>query len=102
MTANQVVAVYLEDSNGIATGTFPSDMTTLQTDYETVMNNLHTLFPNLTLVYFSSRIYAGYSNGVAKINPEPYAYESAFAVKTRLPINLTATPISITTPQMDP
>lgn len=84
VTANQVVAVWIEDSNGIATGTFPSDMTTLQTDYETVMNNLHTLFPNLTLVYFSSRIYAGYSNGVAKINPEPYAYESAFAVKNAI------------------
>ncbi len=84
VTANQVVAVWIEDSNGIATGTFPTDMTTLQTDYETVMNNLHTLFPNLTLVYFSSRIYAGYSNGVAKINPEPYAYESAFAVKNAI------------------
>ena len=84
VTANQVVAVWIEDSNGIATGTFPSDMTTMQTDYETVMNNLHTLFPNLTLVYFSSRIYAGYSNGVAKINPEPYAYESAFAVKNAI------------------
>jgi hypothetical protein len=84
VTANQVVAVWIEDSNGIATGTFPSDMTTLQTDYETVMNNLHTLFPNLTLVYFSSRIYAGYSNGVATINPEPYAYESGFAVKNAI------------------
>jgi hypothetical protein len=84
VTANQVVAVWIEDSNGIATGTFPSDMTTLQTDYETVMNNLHTLFPHLSLVYFSSRIYAGYSNGVAKINPEPYAYESGFAVKNAI------------------
>ena len=84
VTSKQVVAVWIEDSNGIATGTFPSDMTTLQTDYETVMNNLHTLFPNLTLVYFSSRIYAGYSNGVAKINPEPYAYESGFAVKNAI------------------
>jgi hypothetical protein len=84
VTANQVVAVWIEDSNGIATGSFPTDMTTLQTDYETVMNNLYTLFPSLKLVYFSSRIYAGYSNGVAKINPEPYAYESGFAVKNAI------------------
>ena len=84
VTAKQVVAVWIEDSNGIATGSFPTDMTTLQTDYETVMNNLYTLFPNLKLVYFSSRIYAGYSNGVAKINPEPYAYESGFAVKNAI------------------
>jgi hypothetical protein len=81
VTAKQVVAVWVEDSNGIATGSFPSDMTGMQGNYETMMNNLHTLFPNLTLVYFSSRIYAGYSNGVATINPEPYAFESGFAVK---------------------
>ena len=84
VTANQVVAVWMEDGNGIATGTFPSDMTGTQTNYESMMNNLHTLFPNLTLVYMSSRIYAGYSNGVAKINPEPYAYENAFAVKNAI------------------
>jgi len=81
VTANQVVAVWIEDSNGIATGTFPGDMTGMQGNYESVMNNVHTFFPNAKLAYFSSRIYAGYSNGVAKINPEPYAYESGFAVK---------------------
>ena len=84
VTAKQVVAVWIEDSNGIASGTFPSDMTNMQANYETDMNNLHTLFPNLVLVYFSSRIYAGYSNGVAKINPEPYAYEAGFAVKNAI------------------
>lgn len=84
VTADQVVAVEIEDSNGIASGTFPSDMTLMQANYESDMNNLHTLFPNLVLVYFSSRIYAGYSNGVAKINPEPYAYEAGFAVKNAI------------------
>jgi hypothetical protein len=84
VTAQQVVAVWMEDSNGLSTGSFPTDMTTMQSNYETVMNNLHTLFPNLTLLYFSSRIYAGYSNGVATIDPEPYAYESAFAVKNAI------------------
>ena len=81
VTAKQVVAAWIEDSNGIATGTFPTDMTGLQGNYETVMQNLHTLFPNLTLAYFSSRIYAGYGNGVSTVNPEPYAYEAAFAAK---------------------
>ncbi len=84
LTANQVVAMWIEDSNGIAKGSFPSDMTQLQAAYETVMNNAHTFFPNLKLVYFSSRIYAGYSNGVATINPEPYAYEAGFAVKNAI------------------
>jgi hypothetical protein len=81
VTADQVQVIWIEDSNGTATGTFPTDMNTLTTDYETVLKNLHTLFPNLLMAYFSSRIYAGYSNGVAKINPEPYAYEAGFAVK---------------------
>jgi hypothetical protein len=81
VTADQVQIVWIEDSNGTASGTFPTDMNALITDYETVLKNLHTLFPNLLMTYFSSRIYAGYSNGVAKINPEPYAYEAGFAAK---------------------
>ncbi len=82
VTANQVVAVYMEDTDGIASGTFPSDITSLQTEYESIMNNLHSLFPNLKVVYFSSRVYGGYSNGVGTPdNPEPYAYEMSYAVK---------------------
>ena len=82
VTANQVVAVWMEDTDGIATGSFPSDMTTMQSEYETMMNEMLTKFPNIKLVYFSSRVYAGYSNGVGKpSNPEPYAYEAGFAVK---------------------
>jgi Putative Ig domain len=84
VTANQVVAVWVEDSNGIAKGTFPGDMTQLQGAYETVMNNVHTFFPHAVLTYFSSRIYAGYSNGIKTINPEPYAYEAGFAVKNAI------------------
>lgn len=36
-------------------------------------------YTNLRIVYLSSRIYAGYAT--TALNPEPYAYESAFAVK---------------------
>ena len=82
VTAQQVVAIWMEDTDGIASGTFPSDMTTLQSEYETMMQTMLTLFPNLKLVYFSSRVYGGYSNGVGSpSNPEPYAYEVGFAVK---------------------
>jgi len=82
VTANQVVAIWMEDTDGIATGTFPSDITTLQSEYETMMQTMLILFPNLKLVYFSSRVYGGYSNGTATPdNPEPYAYEVGYAVK---------------------
>ena len=36
-------------------------------------------FPNLRVAYLSSRIYAGYAT--TPLNPEPYAYESALAVR---------------------
>ncbi len=82
VTAKQVVAIWVEDTDGIASGTFPSDMTNMQSEYETMMQTMLDLFPNLKLVYFSSRVYGGYSNGVGKpSNPEPYAYEAGFAVK---------------------
>jgi hypothetical protein len=81
ITAKQVAVVYFEDSDGISTGTFPSDISTMQTEYETIVQQVLLAFPNVKLMYFSSRIYAGYSDGVATIDPEPYAYEAGWATK---------------------
>jgi hypothetical protein len=41
------------------------------------LQRLHQRFPNLRVAYLSSRIYAGYAT--TPLNPEPYAYEGAFA-----------------------
>jgi len=39
-------------------------------------------FPNLRVAYLSSRIYGGYNVvGIRRVNPEPFAYETAFAVR---------------------
>ena len=43
------------------------------------MEILRSRYSNLRLVYLSSRTYAGYA--MTPLNPEPYAYQSGFAVK---------------------
>jgi hypothetical protein len=92
VTAKQVVAVWLEPTNGINSGTFPSDMDSLHTEIKTVVHNLLLLFPNVKLAYLSSRTYAGYSNGIVTDNPEPYAYESGFPVKWTIEDQLNGDP----------
>jgi hypothetical protein len=84
VTAKQVVVAWVNDVNGGPSGSFPSDMTTLQANYESVTQNLLTEFPNIKLAYFSSINYAGYSNGLQNLSNEPWSYESGFAVKNAI------------------
>lgn len=51
----------------------------LERDSLNTLRNLRDRFPNLQIIYSSSRIYAGYAS--SSLNPEPYAYESGFVVK---------------------
>lgn len=51
----------------------------LQNDTLAVIQNAKALFTNLRIAYLSSRIYGGYAG--SPLNPEPYAYESAFVVR---------------------
>ncbi len=85
VTADQVVAVWIEDTDSIKSGTFPTDMTTMQAEYESLAQDVLTNFPNVKLMYWSSRVYGGYSNGlVDPDDPEPYAFEAGFAVKNAI------------------
>jgi len=60
-------------------GEFPEHAEEMKGHMVTILNMLAERFPNLRIVYLSSRIYAGYAS--TSLNPEPYAYESAFVVR---------------------
>ena len=79
MTPEQVQAIWLKEANGKPQAPFPTEAKKLQQNLENVLHILHDTFPNLKIIYLSSRIYGGYAAG--PLNPEPHAYESNFAVK---------------------
>lgn len=56
-----------------------ADAYVLESEIGQIARALKTRYPNLRQLFLSSRIYAGYATST--LNPEPYAYESAFSVK---------------------
>jgi hypothetical protein len=81
VTSRQVQVAWVKQAraNPAALGEFPRHAEALKSDLAVILRKLKGRFPNLRLVYLSSRIYAGYA--ATPLNPEPYAYESAFAVR---------------------
>jgi hypothetical protein len=84
VTAKQVVVAWVNDVNGGPAGTFPTDMTKLQGNFESIAQNLLIKFPNIKIAYFSSINYTGYSNGIKNLSNEPFSYETGFAVKNAI------------------
>ena len=79
LARGQVQVVWLKETIAGEDRTFPNDARALQTNLRTIVRNLTGRFPNLRLVYVSSRTYGGYA--ITHLNPEPFAYESGFAAK---------------------
>ena len=79
VTPAQVEAAWLKEADAGPRLSFPDDARRLAGELETIVRSLPALFPNLQIVYLSSRIYAGYAT--TGLNPEPYAYQGGFAVK---------------------
>jgi hypothetical protein len=78
----QVQIAWVKVANPGPTASLPaqsSDAYTLETQMGNIVRALKVRYPNLRQVFLSSRIFAGYAN--TSLNPEPYAYESGFAVK---------------------
>src|SRR5262245_57608760 len=75
----QVQIVWLKDANANPTGTFEVTTDTLAAQFFRIVQIIKAKLPNVKQVFFMSRIYAGYAS--TTLNPEPYAYENAFAIK---------------------
>lgn len=75
----QVQVAWVKLANKVPSGTLEQHGRKLERDTLAVLQNARAKFPNLRIVYLGSRTYGGYANG--SLNPEPYAYESAFPAR---------------------
>ena len=79
VSANQVQVVWLKEAIAGEDRPFPRDMKALQKNLRQIIRTMRSRYPNLKIVYLSSRTYGGYA--VTALNPEPAAYDSAYAVR---------------------
>lgn len=79
VTPQQVQAVWFKEANAQPAGPVNPVVDTLREQFETILQILRSRYPNLQIVYSSSRTYGGYAT--TALNPEPYAYASGFAVQ---------------------
>jgi hypothetical protein len=79
VTPEQVQVAWIKLANVAPSGELNEHGRKLQRDTRAVLHNARARFPNLQIAYLSSRIYGGWSTG--RLNPEPFAYEGAFAVR---------------------
>lgn len=79
VTREQVQTAWIKQADAGPSQGFPKYAQTLQEELSDIVRLMRTRFPNLKLIYLSSRTYGGYAT--TRLNPEPYAYESGFSVK---------------------
>jgi len=82
VTPAQVQVAWLKQAliDPVNYGAFPAHARTLQAELETIVRNMKVRYPNIHIVYLSSRTRA-YTDDPETENPEPFAYESGFAVQ---------------------
>jgi hypothetical protein len=82
LSEQQVEIVWLNAYDTGPTTSLPAsgaDARILEARLGSIVRALKARYPNLTMLFLSSRVWGGYA--VTTVNPEPYAYESGFAVK---------------------
>ncbi len=87
----QAQVAWIKEADAGPSGSFAASSETLAVHLARVVAILKSKFPNVKLAYFTSRIYAGYAT--TSLNPEPYAYESAFAVRRVIERQLSGDPV---------
>lgn len=82
LTSEQVQVVWLKNTNALprpGRDDFPIFAEKLRDDLAVIVKQVKVKYPNVHLIYLSSRIYAGYS--LIPLSPEPFAYEDGYAVR---------------------
>nr|MBA3728920.1 hypothetical protein [Actinomycetota bacterium] len=80
LSPRQVRLVWIKTTIGSpSTQTLPQNPQELRGYLVEILHTLMEHFPRLSVAYVSTRTYAGYST--TKLNPEPFAYWTGFAVK---------------------
>jgi hypothetical protein len=82
LSENQVQAAWVKLDDAKPSVSLPADSADAYiflTNIGQVLRALRARYPNLRIVFLSSRTYGGYAT--SDLNPEPYAYESGFSVK---------------------
>lgn len=99
-TAAQVQVVWIKEAIAGVAGGFPGAAQQLQGLLGQIVRIVTQRYPNAVLCFLSSRTYAGYAT--VQLSPEPYAYESGFAVQWTLAQQMGGDPQLNCDPAMGP
>ena len=89
VTPQQVGAIWLKETDGSPNLPFEAHIEKLENDLATIVQAAKERFPNLWIVYVSTRTYGGYA--LTKVSPEPWAYQDGFAAKGLIERQLSGT-----------
>lgn len=82
LSEQQVQVAWVKVANARPTTALPSaaaDAYRLRESIKQISRAMRQRYPNLQMIFLSSRIYAAFAT--TTLNPEPYAYETGFGVK---------------------
>jgi hypothetical protein len=90
-TPKQVQALWIKEVVPGPGKPFPVEAKQLADDYTSTLRNVKQFFPNAKVAFLSNRTYGGWTE--AGGSPEPWAYESGFAVKWAIAAQIANKPL---------